>query len=56
MPHAQLAVFEHSSHTPHLEEPEAYLATLRKFLRDGNSRPTNGHSHDVSAKLVNGSH
>jgi pimeloyl-ACP methyl ester carboxylesterase len=24
-------VFEHSSHLPHLEEPEAYLQALRGF-------------------------
>jgi proline-specific peptidase len=30
---AELAVFTGSSHTPHLEEPAAYLATLRDFLR-----------------------
>ncbi len=55
IPHAQLVVFPHSSHMPHLEEPEAYLATLRKFLCEGDSRPTNGHSHDVAATLANGS-
>lgn len=30
---AELAVFAESSHTPHLEEPAAYLATLRAFLQ-----------------------
>ncbi len=29
----ELAVFAHSSHTPHVEEPEAYLDVLRGFLR-----------------------
>lgn len=33
IPQAELAVFEHSSHTAHLEEPEAYLATVGAFLR-----------------------
>jgi len=37
VPRSQLAVFPHSSHTPHLEEPEAYLATVRQFLRDGDT-------------------
>ncbi len=36
--HAQLAVFEHSSHTPHLEEPGAYLSTLRAFLVESESQ------------------
>jgi proline iminopeptidase len=30
---AELVVFEHSSHLPHLEEPEPYLQALRDFLR-----------------------
>ncbi|MDH5288878.1 MAG: proline iminopeptidase-family hydrolase [Acidimicrobiia bacterium] len=33
IPAAELAVFEHSSHTAQLEEPEAYLATVAAFLR-----------------------
>ena len=32
-PNSELAVFEGSSHTPHLEEREPYLALLRDFLR-----------------------
>ncbi len=32
IPEAEQAVFEHSSHTAHLEEPEAYLATVGAFL------------------------
>lgn len=32
IPGARLAVFEESSHTPHLEEPEAYEGALREFL------------------------
>jgi proline iminopeptidase len=33
VPGAELVVFEHSSHLPHLEEPEPYLQALRDFLR-----------------------
>jgi proline iminopeptidase len=33
VPGAELAVFEASSHTPHLEEPAAYLEAVRAFLR-----------------------
>ena len=29
---AELMVFDASSHMPHLEEPEAYVRTLRGFL------------------------
>jgi len=32
-PDAELVVFERSSHTPHLEESERYIATVREFLR-----------------------
>jgi proline iminopeptidase len=32
VPGADLVVFEHSSHLPHLEEPEHYLQALRGFL------------------------
>jgi proline iminopeptidase len=39
--HSQLAVFLNSSHTPNLEEPEAYLATIREFLRRVDSGGTN---------------
>jgi proline iminopeptidase len=31
-PAAELAVFERSAHMPHLEETEAYLAVVRRFL------------------------
>ena len=33
VPGAELVVFEESSHTPHLEEPDAFLAAVRPFLR-----------------------
>lgn len=33
VPRGELVVFSNSSHTPHLEEPEAYLEALRGFLR-----------------------
>jgi proline iminopeptidase len=33
LPGAALAIFEHSAHFPHLEEPDRYLAVLRAFLR-----------------------
>ena len=32
IPNSQIAVFEESAHCAHLEEPEAYLATVDKFL------------------------
>jgi len=32
VPGARLAIFEQSAHMPHLEEREAYLATVRDFL------------------------
>jgi proline-specific peptidase len=32
VPGAELVVFEESSHTAHLEEPDRYLDTLRRFL------------------------
>jgi proline-specific peptidase len=32
IPGAELQLFEHSSHTAHLEETEAFLATVRAFL------------------------
>lgn len=32
LPNAELVVFEHSGHSPQLEEREAYLATVRNFL------------------------
>jgi len=31
---SQLALFENSSHSAHLEEPEAYLSVLRSFLQE----------------------
>ncbi len=34
IPGAQWMVFEGSSHTPFLEEPEAYLAAVEEFLQD----------------------
>jgi proline iminopeptidase len=34
---AELAVFDESSHTPHLEEPERYLPVLRDFLHRADS-------------------
>jgi proline iminopeptidase len=33
VPGAKMVVFENSSHTPYLEEPEAYIAVVREFLR-----------------------
>jgi len=32
VPGARLVVFERSGHSPQIEEPEAFLATLRTFL------------------------
>ena len=32
MPHAELVVFERSGHSPQMEEPELFQATLRRFL------------------------
>jgi proline iminopeptidase len=32
IPQAEIAIFEHSSHTPHLEEMELYLQVVRDFL------------------------
>ncbi len=32
VPHAEWVLFEHSSHTPHLEEPAAFNAAVRGFL------------------------
>ncbi len=37
---AQLSVFADSSHMPHVEEPEAYLITLRAFLARETVAPT----------------
>lgn len=38
VPGAELEVFEHSSHMPHLEEPERYLQVLRDFLQRAEAR------------------
>jgi proline iminopeptidase len=38
IPDSKVMVFESSAHMPHLEEPELYLATVRKFLREVESR------------------
>lgn len=32
VPGAELAVFEHSSHMPHVEERDAYMSVVRRFL------------------------
>jgi proline-specific peptidase len=32
IPRCELTIFEQSSHTPHLEEPDVYLACLERFL------------------------
>jgi proline iminopeptidase len=39
VPGAELVVFEHSSHLPHLEEPEPYLQALRDFVRRAERTP-----------------
>ena len=41
VPGAELVVFEHSSHMPHLEEPQQYQQTLRDFLHraEGTTKP-----------------
>jgi pimeloyl-ACP methyl ester carboxylesterase len=39
VPDAELVVFEHSSHLPHLEEPEPYLQALRDFVRRAERTP-----------------
>jgi len=39
VPGAELVVFEHSSHVPHLEEPERFLQVLRDFLNRTEARP-----------------
>ncbi|MCS7002133.1 MAG: alpha/beta hydrolase, partial [Dehalococcoidia bacterium] len=36
-PNARFVVIPNSAHMPHLEQPEAYLAVLRAFLRDTSS-------------------
>ncbi|GAB3977074.1 hypothetical protein GCM10027615_48190 [Plantactinospora veratri] len=32
IPNAELVVFEHSGHSPQLEEPELFQRTVRDFL------------------------
>jgi proline iminopeptidase len=41
VPRAELVVFEHSSHVPHLEEPERFLHVLGDFLHraEGTTKP-----------------
>ena len=39
VPGAELVVFEHSSHLPHLEEPEEYLQALRGFVHGTERTP-----------------
>jgi proline iminopeptidase len=39
-PRAEMVVFEESSHLPHIEEPEAFLRSLRDFLRRSESVTT----------------
>lgn len=53
VPHSHLAVFPHSSHTPQLEEPEAYLAAIREFLRRADSVGTTAavHGSPASSRL-----
>jgi pimeloyl-ACP methyl ester carboxylesterase len=36
---AELVVFEHSSHVPHLEEPDHFLQVLRDFLNRTKAAP-----------------
>jgi proline iminopeptidase len=38
VPGSELAIFEHSSHMPQLEEPARYLAVVRDFLRRADRR------------------
>jgi proline iminopeptidase len=51
VPHAQLAVFPHSSHTPQLEEPEAYLAAIREFVRRVDAAATSATVPDSRAGI-----
>ena len=39
VPDAELVVFEHSSHLPHLEEPEPYLQALRRLRTARRANP-----------------
>ncbi|MCK4415182.1 MAG: proline iminopeptidase-family hydrolase [Candidatus Eisenbacteria sp.] len=38
LPGSEMVVFEQSSHTPHMEEPDAYLKTVRDFINRVESR------------------
>jgi proline iminopeptidase len=38
VPNSELAIFEHSSHMPQLEEPARYLSVVRDFLRRADAR------------------
>ena len=38
VPETELVIFEHSSHVPHLEEPERYMEVLRDFLQRAEAR------------------
>ncbi len=40
IPGAELVVFEHSGHSPQLEEPELFQATIRDFLRRAGVGPS----------------
>lgn len=40
IPGSEWVIFEHSSHTPYLEEPERYLQVLTAFLERVESSPT----------------
>jgi proline iminopeptidase len=33
LPNSKIAIFENSSHMPHLEETDLYIATIREFMR-----------------------
>lgn len=39
LPHARTTVFQNSSHTPFLEEPDAYFRVLVDFLEDKDQTP-----------------
>lgn len=39
IPDCRMQVFEHSAHTAHIEEPEAYMACVSAFLREMEQRP-----------------
>ena len=38
LPDARMQVFEHSAHTAHIEEPQAYMACVSAFLKDVEAR------------------